>query len=160
MISEADVRAQDAIAPCDVGEAHVILVLALRGWQLQRSPEADLLWNGFVDERIERCDANRLEHGVAFVGRRTDVARQECIRGVERVHAQRTRSSYCALSSSAAIAWASETRSLIIHPASTTHRQLSDEDRIKAGAGPDVVRLSVGIEDPDDIIADLEQAMA
>ena len=52
-----------------------------------------------------------------------------------------------------------DTRSLIIHPASTTHRQLSDEDRVKAGAGPDVVRLSVGIEDPADIIADLEQAM-
>jgi len=52
-----------------------------------------------------------------------------------------------------------DTRSLIIHPASTTHRQLSDEDRIKAGAGPDVVRLSVGIEDTADIIADLEQAM-
>jgi O-acetylhomoserine (thiol)-lyase len=53
-----------------------------------------------------------------------------------------------------------DTRSLIIHPASTTHRQLSDEDRVKAGAGPDVVRLSVGIEDPADIIADLEQAMS
>jgi O-acetylhomoserine (thiol)-lyase len=53
-----------------------------------------------------------------------------------------------------------DTRSLIIHPASTTHRQLSDEDRVKAGAGPEVVRLSIGIEDPNDIIADLEQAMA
>jgi len=53
-----------------------------------------------------------------------------------------------------------DTRSLIIHPASTTHRQLSDEDRVKAGAGPDVVRLSIGIEDTADIIADLEQAMA
>jgi O-acetylhomoserine (thiol)-lyase len=53
-----------------------------------------------------------------------------------------------------------DTRSLIIHPASTTHRQLSDEDRAKAGAGNDVVRLSIGIEDPVDIIADLEQAMA
>ena len=53
-----------------------------------------------------------------------------------------------------------DTRSLIIHPASTTHRQLSDEDRIKAGAGPDVVRLSIGIEDAADIIADLEQAIA
>jgi len=53
-----------------------------------------------------------------------------------------------------------DTRSLIIHPASTTHRQLSDEDRVKAGAGPDVVRLSVGIEDAADIIADIEQAMA
>jgi O-acetylhomoserine (thiol)-lyase len=52
-----------------------------------------------------------------------------------------------------------DTRSLIIHPASTTHRQLSDEDRAKAGAGNDVVRLSVGIEDPADIIADLEQAL-
>ncbi len=52
-----------------------------------------------------------------------------------------------------------DTRSLIIHPASTTHSQLSDEQRIKAGAGPDVVRLSVGIEDVADIIADLEQAL-
>src|SRR3977135_3419685 len=53
-----------------------------------------------------------------------------------------------------------DTRSLIIPPASTTHRQLSDEDRVKAGAGPEVVRLSVGIEDPKDLIADLDQAMA
>jgi len=52
-----------------------------------------------------------------------------------------------------------DTRSLIIHPASTTHRQLSSEDRAKAGAGDDVVRLSVGIETVDDIIADLDQAM-
>jgi O-acetylhomoserine (thiol)-lyase len=53
-----------------------------------------------------------------------------------------------------------DTRSLVIHPASTTHRQLSDEDRVKAGAGPEVVRLSVGIEDVKDLIADLDQAMA
>ena len=53
-----------------------------------------------------------------------------------------------------------DTRSLILHPASTTHRQLSDEQREGAGAGADVVRLSVGIEDVDDIIADLEQALA
>jgi O-acetylhomoserine (thiol)-lyase len=52
-----------------------------------------------------------------------------------------------------------DTRSLIIHPASTTHRQLSDEDRARAGAGNDVVRLSVGIEDAADIIFDLDQAM-
>ncbi len=49
-----------------------------------------------------------------------------------------------------------DTRSLIIHPASTTHRQLSDAQKVQAGAGPDVVRLSVGLEDPEDIIADLE----
>ncbi|MFK8251462.1 O-acetylhomoserine aminocarboxypropyltransferase [Ancylobacter terrae] len=52
-----------------------------------------------------------------------------------------------------------DTRSLIIHPASTTHRQLADEQKVAAGAGPDVVRLSVGIEDVADIIADLEQAL-
>jgi O-acetylhomoserine (thiol)-lyase len=53
-----------------------------------------------------------------------------------------------------------DTRSLIIHPASTTHRQLTDEHRELAGAGPEVVRLSVGLEDPADIIADLDQALA
>jgi O-acetylhomoserine (thiol)-lyase len=52
-----------------------------------------------------------------------------------------------------------DTRSLIIHPASTTHRQLAEEQKIAAGAGPDVVRLSVGIEDVADIIADLDQAL-
>jgi O-acetylhomoserine (thiol)-lyase len=52
-----------------------------------------------------------------------------------------------------------DTRSLVIHPASTTHRQLTDEQRKAAGAGPDVVRLSIGIEDKADIIADLEQAL-
>ena len=53
-----------------------------------------------------------------------------------------------------------DVRSLVIHPASTTHRQLSDEQKVKAGAGPDTVRLSVGIEDVEDIIADLEQALS
>ncbi len=52
-----------------------------------------------------------------------------------------------------------DTKSLVIHPASTTHRQLTDEQRAAAGAGSDVVRLSVGIEDKDDIIADLAQAL-
>src|SRR5947208_20815 len=52
-----------------------------------------------------------------------------------------------------------DTRSLIIHPASTTHRQLSDEQKVQAGAGPDVVRLSIGLEDKEDIIADLDQAL-
>ncbi len=53
-----------------------------------------------------------------------------------------------------------DTRSLVIHPASTTHAQLSQEQQIAAGAGPDVVRLSVGIEDAEDIIGDLEQSLA
>ncbi len=53
-----------------------------------------------------------------------------------------------------------DTRSLVIHPASTTHRQLADDQLEAAGAGKDVVRLSIGIEDPADIIADLDQALA
>ncbi|CAN7546462.1 O-acetylhomoserine aminocarboxypropyltransferase [Pararhizobium sp. LjRoot238] len=53
-----------------------------------------------------------------------------------------------------------DTRSLVIHPASTTHRQLTPEQQTAAGAGPEVVRLSVGIEDVTDIIADLDQSLA
>lgn len=52
-----------------------------------------------------------------------------------------------------------DTRSLIIHPASTTHSQLEEEELMAAGAGPEVLRLSVGIEDAKDIIADIEQAL-
>ena len=53
-----------------------------------------------------------------------------------------------------------DARSLVIHSASTTHSQLSDEDKAAAGAGPEVVRLSIGLETADDLIADLEQALA
>jgi len=52
-----------------------------------------------------------------------------------------------------------DTRSLIIHSASTTHRQLTEEQKIKAGAAPNVVRLSIGIENAADLIADLDQAL-
>jgi O-acetylhomoserine (thiol)-lyase len=53
-----------------------------------------------------------------------------------------------------------DTRSLILHPASTTHRQLTDEQRAAAGAGDDVVRLSIGLETADDLTRDLDQALA
>ena len=52
-----------------------------------------------------------------------------------------------------------DTRTLVIHPASTTHRQLSEEALEAAGVPPDLVRLSIGIEDPDDIIFDLDRAL-
>src|SRR5881275_2545362 len=52
-----------------------------------------------------------------------------------------------------------DTRSLILHPASTTHRQLTDEQRLAAGAGPDVIRLSIGLESAEDLIRDLDQAL-
>ena len=53
-----------------------------------------------------------------------------------------------------------DTRSLILHPASTTHRQLTDQQRADAGAGSEVIRLSIGLETSDDLIYDLDQAMA
>eukprot|EP00299_Pterocystis_sp_00344_P016382 c8220_g1_i1.p2 GENE.c8220_g1_i1~~c8220_g1_i1.p2 ORF type:complete len:332 (-),score=71.23 c8220_g1_i1:1869-2864(-) len=53
-----------------------------------------------------------------------------------------------------------DTRSLVLHPASTTHRQLTDEQRKLAGAGDDVIRLSIGLESVEDIIADLDQALS
>jgi O-acetylhomoserine (thiol)-lyase len=53
-----------------------------------------------------------------------------------------------------------DTRSLILHPASTTHRQLTDEQRTAAGAGDDVIRLSIGLETADDLIRDLDEALA
>ncbi len=53
-----------------------------------------------------------------------------------------------------------DTRSLVIHAASTTHRQLTEEQQIAAGAAPNVVRFSIGIEDADDLIRDLDQALA
>jgi O-acetylhomoserine (thiol)-lyase len=53
-----------------------------------------------------------------------------------------------------------DAKSLVIHPASTTHQQLSPDEQIAAGVNPEMIRISVGIEDIKDIIADLEQALA
>ena len=52
-----------------------------------------------------------------------------------------------------------DAKSLIIHPASTTHQQLSAEEQAQTGVSPEYIRLSVGIEDADDLIADLDQAI-
>lgn len=52
-----------------------------------------------------------------------------------------------------------DAKSLVIHPASTTHAQLSEEEQLSAGVTPDMVRLSIGIEDADDLIYDLDQAL-
>jgi O-acetylhomoserine (thiol)-lyase len=53
-----------------------------------------------------------------------------------------------------------DTRSLILHPASTTHRQLTPEQREESGAGDDTLRLSIGLESVDDLIADLDFALS
>lgn len=52
-----------------------------------------------------------------------------------------------------------DAKSLVIHPASTTHQQLSEQEQLSAGVTPDMIRLSIGIEDPEDLIYDLEQAL-
>jgi O-acetylhomoserine (thiol)-lyase len=51
-----------------------------------------------------------------------------------------------------------DAKTLIIHPASTTHQQLAEDEQIRAGVNPSLLRVSVGIEHIDDIIADLQQA--
>lgn len=52
-----------------------------------------------------------------------------------------------------------DVRSLVVHPASTTHSQLSEEDKLKTGVTDDFIRLSIGIEDVNDIITDIDQAL-
>ena len=52
-----------------------------------------------------------------------------------------------------------DAKSLVIHPASTTHQQLSEEEQLASGVSPDFIRLSVGLEGIDDIIADISQAL-
>jgi len=52
-----------------------------------------------------------------------------------------------------------DAKSLVIHPASTTHQQLTEEEQLATGVTPDFVRLSIGIEDVEDLIADLDQAL-
>lgn len=52
-----------------------------------------------------------------------------------------------------------DARSCVLHPASHTHRQMTDEQLIEAGVQPDLIRFSIGIENADDIINDLEQAL-
>ena len=64
-----------------------------------------------------------------------------------------------ALKMAAIVVHVADARTSVLHPASTTHRQLTDEQLIDAGITPDLVRLSVGIENIDDIIADIEQAL-
>ena len=53
-----------------------------------------------------------------------------------------------------------DAKSLVIHPASTTHRQLSEEEQIAAGVSPDMIRISVGLETLDDILWDIDQALS
>ena len=63
------------------------------------------------------------------------------------------------LSLAAIVTHVADARTCVLHPASHTHRQMTDEQLLEAGVAPDLIRFSVGIEHVDDIIADLEQAL-
>ena len=60
----------------------------------------------------------------------------------------------------AVVTHVADARTCVLHPASSTHRQLSDQELVECGVSPDLIRFSVGIENVDDIIADIEQALA
>ena len=64
-----------------------------------------------------------------------------------------------ALKLAAIVIHVADARTCVLHPASTTHRQLNDTQLVEAGVSPDLIRLSVGIEHVGDILADLEQAL-
>jgi O-acetylhomoserine (thiol)-lyase len=118
----------------------------------------------------EHLEGHREVTWVSYPGLRSDryhnLAKRYCPKGAGAVFTFGLRGGYDAgvrlvsnLRLFSHLANIGDTRSLVIHPASTTHRQLTDEQRRNAGAGPEVVRLSIGLEDPEDLIADLDQAL-
>ncbi len=166
------------------GFAIACRVLGLRDLGPALSPfNAFLLLNGIetLPLRMQRHSDNALavaEHlqghdkvsWVSYPGLRTDryhnLAKQYCPKGAGAVFTFGLKGGYEAgvklvsnLKLFSHLANIGDTRSLIIHPASTTHRQLTDEQKTQAGAGPEVVRLSIGLEDVPDLIDDLNQAL-
>jgi O-acetylhomoserine (thiol)-lyase len=118
----------------------------------------------------EHLAAHRNVSWVSYPGLRTDryhnLAKKYCPKGAGAVFTFGLKGGYDAgvklvsnLKLFSHLANIGDTRSLVIHPASTTHRQLTDEQKREAGAGPEVVRLSIGLEDTEDLIDDLDQAL-
>jgi O-acetylhomoserine (thiol)-lyase len=166
------------------GFAIACRVLGLRDLGPALSPfNAFLILNGIetLPLRMQRHSDNTLavaehlaNHGkvswVSYPGLRTDryhnLAKQYCPKGAGAVFTFWLKGGYEAgvklvsnLKLFSHLANIGDTRSLVIHPASTTHRQLTDEQKTQAGAGPEVVRLSIGLEDTEDLIDDLNQAL-
>ena len=166
------------------GFAIACRVLGLRDLGPALSPfNAFLILNGIetLPLRMQRHSDNTLavaEHlashskvsWVSYPGLRDDryhnLAKQYCPKGAGAVFTFGLKGGYEAgvklvsnLKLFSHLANIGDTRSLVIHPASTTHRQLTDEQKTQAGAGPEVVRLSIGLEDKDDLIDDLNQAL-
>jgi O-acetylhomoserine (thiol)-lyase len=118
----------------------------------------------------EHLEAHKAVSWVSYPGLRSDryhnLAKRYCPKGAGAVFTFGLRGGYDSgvklvsnLKLFSHLANIGDTRSLVIHPASTTHRQLTDEQKQRAGAGSDVVRLSIGLEDPEDLIADLDQGL-
>ncbi|PVE24086.1 O-acetylhomoserine aminocarboxypropyltransferase [Microvirga sp. KLBC 81] len=166
------------------GFAIAARVLGLRDLGPALSPfNAFLILNGIetLPLRMQRHSDNALavaEHlanhskvsWVSYPGLRSDryhnLAKQYCPKGAGAVFTFGLKGGYEAgvklvsnLKLFSHLANIGDTRSLVIHPASTTHRQLTDEQKTQAGAGPEVVRLSIGLEDTEDLIEDLNQAL-
>jgi O-acetylhomoserine (thiol)-lyase len=166
------------------GFAIACRVLGLRDLGPALSPfNAFLILTGIetLPLRMQRHSDNTLavaehlaNHGkvswVSYPGLRTDryhnLAKQYCPKGAGAVFTFGLKGGYEAgvklvsnLKLFSHLANIGDTRSLVIHPASTTHRQLTDEQKTQAGAGPEVVRLSIGLEDTEDLIDDLNQAL-
>jgi O-acetylhomoserine (thiol)-lyase len=166
------------------GFAIACRVLGLRDLGPALSPfNAFLILNGIetLPLRMQRHSDNALavaEHleahskisWVSYPGLRSDryhnLAKQYCPKGAGAVFTFGLKGGYEAgvklvsnLKLFSHLANIGDTRSLVIHPASTTHRQLTDEQKTQAGAGPEVVRLSIGLEDTQDLIEDLNQAL-
>ena len=130
-------------------ERHVANAVTLAEWLRDRSEVTAVRYAGLDDSPYSALRAKYLPKGAGAVfcfdlaaGRE---AGQEFIRGVELF---------------SHLANVGDAKSLIIHPASTTHRQLNEEELAAAGIGPGTIRLSVGIEDVDDLVWDLEAAFA
>jgi O-acetylhomoserine (thiol)-lyase len=166
------------------GFAIAVRVLGLRDLGPALSPfNAFLILNGIetLPLRMQRHSDNALtvsEHlaghekvaWVSYPGLRGDryhnLAKKYCPKGAGAVFTFGLKGGYDAgvklvsnLKLFSHLANIGDTRSLVIHPASTTHRQLTDEQRAQAGAGSEVVRLSIGLEDTADLIDDLNQAL-
>lgn len=122
--------------------------LALAKWLLTHPKVASVSYPGLPDDPKHKMAEKYLKHGFGAVLSFTlKGSKQETSRFVE------------SLQLVSHLANVGDTRTLIIQPATTTHQQLSDEELFRAGIGPTLLRVSVGIEHIDDIIADFEQAL-
>jgi O-acetylhomoserine (thiol)-lyase len=129
--------------------AHVDNAVAVAGFLSDHPRVTGVSYPGLPGSRYQDLVAKYLPGGAGAVFCfDLEGDRQTCVRFIE------------ALNLFSHLANVGDAKSLVIHPATTTHRQLSDDELAAAGIGPTTIRLSIGIEDADDLIWDLDQALA